>query len=170
MKAAVALGMAIVLLWLVAWHIRANRQMAEDKRTIAELTEKQTAMDEEPSLELQSRCASAAKNFFDRFGYTPDQRADYTNHYNPKLRKCFIAIKTGQWQKASETMLTSQAVFDAVEGKSYGEYVWQSDKIKKYWEVPPIECDGTDVDGNHVPCHSDVEFSTLMSNYMDIDN
>jgi hypothetical protein len=170
MKKAAYAVVVILLLWLLFGRLRANHQLAEDGRIIAELRSKQAAIDEEPSLELQSRCASAAKNFFDRFGYTPDQNADYTNHYNPKLRKCFIAIKTGQWQKATETMLTSQAVFDAVEGKAYGEYVWKSDKIKKFWEVPPLECDGTDADGNKATCHSDSEFETLMSNYMDIND
>ncbi len=170
MRVAIALGITLLLLWLVVGHVRANRQIEDDKRTIADLTAKQAAWDETPSFDLQSRCAETAKEFFKRSGYSPDRHADYMNHFNPKLKKCFIVIKTSKWNNATATMLDSTGVFDAVEGKSYGEYVWQSDKGKKYWEVAPLTCSGTKLDGSYQVCHSEVEFTNLMADYMDIDD
>ena len=162
-------GMVVLLVWLIYGHIESSRVIAEDQHTVADLTAKLKALDEKPSFELQARCDVAAKQYFIRewTGAAPGMDKDYTSHYNPDLRKCFITVKTSQLQKAG-TLFTTKGVFDAVEGKTYGEYVWQSDPVKKYWEVAPIQCNGLTPDGDEVQCHSEGEFENLMSKYMDI--
>lgn len=159
-------GAVVLIIWLIYGRIQANRVIADDQGTIADLTAKQKAVDERPPLELQSRCSEAAKQFFSREWSAQD--SDYTSHYNPDLRKCFITVKTSRWQKSTGTVLTSKNVYDAVEGKTYGEYLWQSDRVKKWWEVPPIQCDGITADGDEAVCHSEAEYENLMSKYMDI--
>ncbi len=170
MKTVVSLTLGVIFLWLVVTHIRANSQLETDKKTIADMSAKLAVLDEQPSFEDQSRCAAAAKEFFNREGYGSEQDADFLNHYNPKLRKCFIVIKTSKWQPSTATMLTSKNVYDAVEGKTYGQYLWQSDKVKKWWEVAPIMCLATNPDGSDTKCKNDGEYTSIMANYMDIDD
>ena len=121
-------GVAVLVVWLAYESIHDSRVIAADQHTILDLTAKQKALDEKPSFELQARCSEAAKQCFIRewTDAAPGMDKDYTSHYNPDLRKCFIAVKTSQSQR-SGTVFTTKGVFDAVEGKTYGEYVWQSD-------------------------------------------
>jgi hypothetical protein len=161
-------GVIILLVWLVYGRIEASRVVADEQHTIADLTAKHKVLDDKPSFELQSRCSEAAKQFFNREWSGSGQDSDYTSHYNPEMRKCFTTVKTSQWQKATGTVLTSKNVYDAVEGKTYGEYVWQSDPVKKWWEVPPIQCDGVTPEGVEMECHSEGEYENLMSKYMDV--
>jgi hypothetical protein len=170
MKAGLTVIIAALVVWLIVVKRDSTSQTASDQKTITDLSNRLKAIEDNPSLELQSRCAEAALTFFKRFGYEPYQNADFTNHYNPKLRKCFIAIHTLDPKTAAPNVLTSQAVFDAVEGKNYGEYIWKSDQTKKYWEVAPLECDGTASDGSYKICHSEPEFNGLMSDYIDIES
>lgn len=164
-------GVSVLMVWLVYERIHDSRVIAGDQHTIIDLTAKQKALDEKPSFELQARCGEAAKQYFIRewTDAAPGMDKDYTSHYNPDLRKCFITVKTSQTQK-SGIVFTTKGVFDAVEGKTYGEYVWQSDAVKKYWEVAPIQCNGLTPDGDEVQCRSEGEFENLMSKFMDIND
>jgi hypothetical protein len=93
--------------------------------------------------------------------------AGYENHYNETMNKCVIAISDTE-PSAGGTFYTSRTVFDAIEGKTYGEYIWQSDKVKKFWEVAPLMCRVTDANGEEHKCKSDDEFKQLLKPYMDI--
>jgi|SRR5271167_1851800 len=90
--------------------------------------------------------------------------ADYESHYSAKVDKCFIHI---QDTSGTEPRWTSQTVFDAFEGKGYGVYVWHNDRAKKYWEVPPVECEVTQPSGDKRACHSDDEFTEMVKLYME---
>jgi hypothetical protein len=168
MKAFLILVIAILIAWLVVSTSNHRRQLAQYEKSIAENSEKLKAIEDTPSLELQSKCASAAAEFYARSGYTAKDSADYSNHYNSKLKKCFVMIKANDMKTAPGTMYVTMTVADAVEGKTYGQYMWKSDKVKKYWEVPPIMCQGTAIDGSEKTCKSQEEFAALMSGYMDI--
>jgi hypothetical protein len=58
-------------------------------------------------------------------------------------------------------------LFDAYEGKTYGEYNWHTVKDKKYWEVPPFMCKVVLPSGDDKLCTSDNEFDELIKTYME---
>ena len=93
--------------------------------------------------------------------------ADFRDHYNAALSKCFIEIGSTDYKTDPGTIFTSKIVGDAYEGKIYAEYMWHSDKVKKYWEVPPVECHALSLSGEKQTCHSDDEFSALVKKYME---
>jgi hypothetical protein len=95
--------------------------------------------------------------------------AEYTNHYNSKMGKCFIEMTVRVQMKSDlATIWTNKFLSDAYEGKAYGNYSWHTVQGKKYWEVPPVECsmfpDGTD--GSLQRCTSEAEFDAFVAKYM----
>jgi len=82
------------------------------------------------------------------------------------MKKCFIVVR--QTKPLHGQILDSSTLFDAFEAKIYGQYIWSSQKDKKYWGVPPIRCTVTTSDGTAKVCKSDVEFAQLASEYMDV--
>lgn len=56
---------------------------------------------------------------------------------------------------------------DAFEGKVYANYIWRSDKRKKYWEVTPFDCKVMLLSGEERLCHSSDEFDALVKQYME---
>ena len=65
-----------------------------------------------------------------------------------------------------QTHWINASVADAFEGKSYGEYSWQSVAHKNARDVPPVECYVVDRMGASRHCNSDVEFNELIKAYM----
>jgi hypothetical protein len=161
MKALFAVVVVAMLLWL-------SYEREQDKRTITLLAAKQNSTPETPSFELQSKCADAAARAFKQTGYNDTDNAGFTDHFNGKLQKCFMTVKASVWNRADGTVTVSKNVYDAMEFKQYGEYLWTSDKVKKRWEVLPLLCDGTAIDGSYKKCSSEGEFVSLMSDYMDV--
>jgi hypothetical protein len=105
---------------------------------------------------------------FERRGlvsYKPKDMAGYENHYNAKLNKCFILTQSTSTNFAP-TIWTYKSLFDAFEGKSYGEYAWHTVKNKKFWEVPPFQCKVLLQSGEEQICKSDEEFQELTKSYM----
>src|SRR6266851_3062813 len=77
--------------------------------------------------------------------------------------------KTASLDLQEKCARQSQAAFrrDGFEGKVYGSYMWRADKVKKYWEVPPIQCTVTLPSGEEKTCHSSDEFDSLVKEYME---
>lgn len=125
------------------------------------------------NLDLQIKCASQAKNFFDYLitDLESKKTAEFSNHYNAKLNICFALIKqyiqTGTG--ASFSTGTQKDLYDAVEKKVYGSYSWMSQPPKKYWEVAPLWCDiYKDGDkNNHQVCTSEGEFDAFVNSFME---
>jgi hypothetical protein len=67
----------------------------------------------------------------------------------------------------ANTIFTTKFVLDAFERKSYAEYTWKTDPVKKYWEVPPTECVVTLADRTRKICKSSEEFDALVKPYME---
>ncbi len=99
-------------------------------------------------------------------GYKPKHLAGYENHYNTKLNECFIMVQNTDATYAP-TIWTHKSLFDAYEGKTYGEYSWHTVKNKKYWEVPPFMCRVVSPSGADQFCKSDDEFQELIKIYME---
>ncbi len=83
------------------------------------------------------------------------------------MNKCFIEVESNDWKTAPGTVFTSRVVSDAFEGKVYAHYLWRSDKVKKYWEVPPLQCAVTLPSGEEKNCHSSDEFDALVKEYLE---
>jgi hypothetical protein len=83
------------------------------------------------------------------------------------MNKCFIAISNTE-SVTGGNVVTSRNISDALEGKTYGEYVWATEKGKQFWEVPPLMCTVTLLSGEERKCKSDDEFKELIKLYMDI--
>ena len=104
---------------------------------------------------------------FKNDGWADEKLAGYTNHYNDKLNKCFIWITATTVDKNTGQISNTQILEDAFEGKVFGNYTWFADKVKKYWEVPPFECDMIVMSGEKVVCSSTEQFEKLAGNYME---
>jgi hypothetical protein len=107
------------------------------------------------TLEEQGQCARQAREEFKLEGWTMDAFTSFTDHYSPKLGRCFMevtsAIRTGNIPSRQKT------VEDAFEGKVFAQYEWSNPQGKKYWEVAPSLCivDGT-------VCKTTDEFDSLV--------
>jgi hypothetical protein len=144
-----------------------GERIAQLEKQNRELTAKLEALGKSKTLDLQEQCAKQAEEVF-KFGkWDKESLADYTNHYNATLNKCFIEIQSMDAKTAPPDIFTNKTVSDAFEGKGYGEYMWKSDRVKKYWEVPPLQCRVTLPSGEERFCHSSDEFDQLIKQYME---
>ncbi len=110
-----------------------------------------------PTMEEQRVCARQAREEFARGGWTVTAFVNFTNHYSPKLGKCFYEItdqSMGPGNISSEIML----VGDAFEGTVVARYGWSNPDGKQYWQVKPYQCS---VNGSD--CESSKEFDLMVA-------
>ncbi|MGK5077377.1 hypothetical protein [Janthinobacterium sp. HLX7-2] len=157
---------AIILIPLAAavgLGVLASQQAAtikDQKQQIAAANEHMEAA----SLSLQGKCAEQARKMFVSLGYREGGMAAYENHYQTKLNKCMVLLEN---QTVSQkTVYTFKYVMDAFENKNFGEYIWHTDEVKKYWEVPPMKCNVVALSGEKQICQSEDEFRKLAAAYM----
>ena len=158
---AVSVGGLSVLLYSQTAALR------EQRRQVRELTarlESKTA-----SLDLQAKCAKQAHEAFkiNGYGFEKNEMAVLSNHYNEKLSKCFVLIEDTDAKTVPGIIYENKTVSDAFEGKVYAQYGWHTDKVKKYWEVPPYRCKVMLPSGEEKICHSSDEFDALVKEYME---
>jgi hypothetical protein len=158
---AVAVGVLILLVYSQTSVVR------EQQRQIDKLSDGLESVSKATSIDLQSKCAKQAQEAFKRDGFEGEKGASFSNHYNQKLNKCFVQVESVDWKTAPGTVFTNKVLSDAFEGKVYAEYMWRSDKVKKYWEVPPLRCSVTLLSGEEKDCHSSDEFDRQVKAYME---
>jgi hypothetical protein len=151
------LSAAVIALGVLLY--RQESAIRSQERQIAALTA--TPKAEAYPLEFQERCAEQARKSFKELGYKTTDMASYESHYNARIKKCFIQVAY------SDANAQSRNVSDAYEGKSYAEYMFISDKVKKYWEVKPFICRATLLTGESQQCQSTDEFDELIKVYME---
>jgi hypothetical protein len=144
-----------------------NAALREQRRHVQELNAKLDSMSKTASLDLQEKCAKQAREAFRFHGLEKEQMADFANHYNQKLNKCFVEVRNTDAKLMPGEIWTFRIISDAFEGKVYAEYHWRTHKGKKYWEVPPVVCKVTLVSGEERICHSSDEFDALVKQYME---
>ena len=93
-------------------------------------------------------------------------RTSFTNHYNVKLNRCLIETEQYAVPFSPDVFWTYKVVSDAYEGTVFASYAWHSDKVKKYWEMPPVECKVTLPSGDEELCTSSDEFDKMIKIYM----
>lgn len=111
-------------------------------------------------------CARQAEHVFNT---TVEDKnlASYANHLNEDANKCLVAIFTSR--EMSGTLWNYEIVSDAFEGVVYASYAWHSDPVKKYWEMPPVECKVKTLAGQAQPCNSNDEFHELVVRNLGLD-
>lgn len=158
---AVWLVISVGVLGLLAYS--QTSALREQRRQVQELTGKLTSTSKAATLDLQEKCAKQASEEFKSY-WEDREGADFTDHYNAKLNKCFMRI---QWFDTIAGVTIERALFDAFEGKEYGSYSWKPVKNKRPWEVPPFACTVTLPSGEERICHSSDEFEALLKQYME---
>lgn len=143
-----------------------NAALKGQQRQIHELNAKLETTPKSSSLDLQAQCARQAALIYKDSGWEKEVMAGYENHYNEKLNKCFVIMQNTDTKIAPGKITTSRFLSDAFEGRNLGNYFWQSDKTKKYWEVAPYTCDVTLPSGEKKVCKSSEEFEELLKVYM----
>lgn len=161
---AVIAAFLIVALAYVA--VSSKRRIGELQSQVAELNQKVTAYDILPAVEQQANCDKQAIAFFNEADYKGYIRDEFYSHYNVKMKKCFVSIRTIQMIKG-DIWRTSE-LYDAIERKSYAEFRWHSEKGKKAWDVSPVECDVETSSAGPKTCNSEGEFVGLAAEYMDV--
>jgi len=157
----VAVGVLILFVYSQTSIVR------EQQRQIQKLNAGLESLSKPSSIDLQSKCAKQAQEAFKRDGFEWEKGASFSNHYSVKLDKCFVLVESIDAKTAPGTIFTNKVLSDAFEGKVYAEYMWRSDKVKKYWEVPPLQCSVTLLSGEAKDCHSSDEFDVLVKAYME---
>ena len=113
-------------------------------------------------LDLQERCAQAAEKNFRSSGWKTELGSGYQSHYNQSLGVCLIEIE-GRTGGGAVT----KSVSDAVEGRMYALYLWVEKPGKKYWEVPPVQCQLIPSQKEKRDCTSDEEYSAFAASLME---
>src|SRR5664279_1624118 len=163
---------AILVLGVAGLAFQLHRQqltIRQQQVRLAELTTKiavSEANAKSNSLEYREKCAEQARKAFHNLGYKPNDTAEYENHYNTKLNKCFVFVQNTDATHAP-TIWTNKTLLDAYELKPYAEYSWHTVKDKKYWEVPPFMCKVVLPSGDEKLCESDNGFDELIKTYME---
>lgn len=113
--------------------------------------------DRAPTLNEQAKCARQAREEFARGGWKVDAFTNFTDHYSPKLGRCFYEVVDTS-MTSGKIPSSSRLVGDAFEGTVYAKYGWMNSEGKKFWEVAPYECS---VNGES--CKSSDEFDSLVA-------
>ena len=156
----VCVGLGLLSYWQAT-------DLRQQRERVRQLSLGQESMSKTIALDLQGKCANQAREEFKLYGWNAHEMAGVSNHYNPKLGKCLMLIEDMDAKTVRGQVTTSKTLSDAFEGKVYASYIWSTQKDKKYWEVPPLECKVTPLSGEEQTCHSDAEFDALIKQYME---
>ena len=153
----------LVALSLVASGCNTER-LARLEKENRDISARLEAVTKAANLDLQEKCSNQASSVSRQMGLK-SAFAVYTNHYNPKLNKCFITVFNTATVGSIPTV--SMWVQDAYEGKEYAEYFWINRHGQWYLEVKPDTCKVTLLSGIEKTCESQEEFEQLIKVYMD---
>lgn len=160
----------LVAVCVLGWMVHAQTTSISALQSEVHKLEAKTELKPVASLELQEKCAAQARKEYNASGWNDNKEhpmAGFTNHYNMTLGKCFMVVEdTSEAKPRDGTFFKNKYVTDAFEGKSYAEYAWKSDKVKKYWEVKPFVCKVTLPSAEDKNCESSDEWEELVKAYM----
>ena len=111
-------------------------------------------------LELENKCFAAASEFFKENEFDP-KNCGFQNHYNSKLNKCFINIKSAKIEENGRLGFHKE-LYDVYNRKKYGECSWKPEEGKNYWEVKPSTCFTIDKS-----CQAIEDYESFVKAYME---
>jgi hypothetical protein len=135
------------------------------------------------TLAQQKMCADQARKAFNESDASKpinDKKfrrvspAEYTSHYDAKANVCYIMVHESnilddaKGNANSKIISISKIVYDAFEGRVYANYLWMSEKGKKFWEVAPMECNVKPRGQDEITCKSSEEFDRLVDKHFGI--
>ena len=179
------IGIAILIAIMVALAVALGWQLTVEKATnsqmqgqLAELTSKLGDRAAHENLDLQAKCSVQAEKVFRQvdkelrqppvFGMTTLVNSHFqTSHYNTKLNKCFMLTESSTSLDMNVRSSTFINLSDAYEQRVYAAYMWTSDKVKKYWEVPPTVCTLIPSSAEEATCKSKEEFDAFVARFME---
>jgi hypothetical protein len=125
-------------------------------------------------MSLQERCNEQAK----KIAFSPNFRVipaagistyhEYQSHYNPRLKKCFAAIRTNS-DKKGEAVAYTISFIDPFENRDYGSYIWTKESAKGslYYGDNPQICRMQASQKDEKKCSSLKEFESFVASYME---
>jgi len=106
------------------------------------------------TFDLQDKCARDAYDWYkDAWGGPGIPGDDVTTHYNAKMGKCFVVLKSTI--PAKHTAQFRQSLIDVLENRDVGVVAWFAD-------TPPSECQV-----NGALCSSPSQWDALVRPYME---
>jgi hypothetical protein len=121
-------------------------------------------------LSQQKVCAEGAQKAFSK-SFKVEQGGisyEFTSHYDAQMNVCYILVHGSGVNIGTQSPYVSYVLFDAIEGRTYGQYTWINTQKKKYWEVEPLDCSVSPRDSDKVTCKSAYEFDRLIDKYFGI--
>jgi hypothetical protein len=150
-------GLGILYYFAFALPRIQQQQIAEHRQ---ELALKATERAKAETLNQDEKCSKAAEVLFKQNKWDKDTLADFTNHFNSKLNKCFSL--TSSLKASGKTLFSFQELIDVHEGKAYAVYAKSTPPGKADYEVKPFVCEMLDK-----YCHSAEEFDAFVKTYME---
>jgi hypothetical protein len=166
MKIAIAILLSGCFLMMFFAYSQSTK-LQQQRNEISELRTKLDAMPKNATLDFQEKCAKQARAAFTQDGWDKKPMATFADHYNVTLNKCFVEIEDADMKSAPGRIWRTKLLMDAFEGKVYGNYLWSSEKGKRYWEVAPVECTVSMNSGEDKSCSSENEFDLQVRQYME---
>ena len=161
------LGMVSVAVVAVGLLLYSQQTTIEAQgQALNQLNARMAELTQATDLDLQAKCAKQADKTYKAQSFSATDLASYSDHYNGALKKCFVLIYDTSTSTADASLfLHFQTLYDAFEGKDYGDY---SDFAPINMSKPPVvtECTTTLSDGTQGSCHSVDEFKAAAEYFM----
>jgi hypothetical protein len=114
---------ALVVMAVAVWRLAAmSSLLRQQDQQIQQLTNALSQRARDDALAGQTRCAEIARRYLSSRGFQTDgangYTADYQNHFNSKLKKCFVLVTS----YLPNQDFVSIDLFDAIEGKRYAQF------------------------------------------------
>ncbi len=111
--------------------------------------------------EREQQCSTRAKHFFDESSWSEkNSGASYENHFNNRLNRCFILVKSSTSQGNSRFLY--RVLMDVNDGKEIAQYHKQVPYGQAEYAGKPFVCAILEKF-----CQTDEEFDAFVKSYME---
>jgi hypothetical protein len=138
--AALTLVFAGVATWEYSAASRRQNEIIKLRTQLADTSAKNLA-DEKVACASRAHAAFRALGYSETGGSVADSD-EFTDHYNPTLRRCLIEVSNSSLKFAGPmvTQTIIRTILDVDERTSFGDYAWVSSQTKEMEDQPPIRC------------------------------
>jgi hypothetical protein len=93
MKAAIVL-LVLAVGVLCSFAYSQNAALQQQQREVKQLQARLDTIPKTANIELREKCARQAREEFKLYGWDKESMADVVNHYDTKLDKCFMMVRS----------------------------------------------------------------------------